>query len=436
MAGIQFIIVTSAYKGNIHNDMASAYLVSMVKMIKKEFVAHNPDIDTLVEFCESRKVPDHIIVAEGLLNAYLFNSSFSLLSKQIQAEHNFNDVIIKRDPLVYIGNGIDRSKFKLVCTHLSSSSNTQVKLVCLQTELHTVDVIPECMFSRNEKSYLYDRYVAPERKDVVCLFPLFFIPLTCSPDMSFFFRHHPPAKIPSCRNERQVLLDQIPAHNIIRCGNVSMESIIAFHLSSVASWNRISISYVITVSKEGNEGWPIVSDYAKDLLDIVDKEHRIGFVRKKLPDHIKMVEISHIPEEIVNLMISEKEELVSEIKKKLHNQHHYSLLYNGDILLQYGQELVLGFDYEPARSDRDAILDILKERYDGLTLGYNRNNPYISLLRLPQKTEIYRNVCEKWYSSRTSDRHIIDFDTINFLKRTIRGNNTIWDNVLFSYKFI
>ena len=427
----QFVVPTSAYVSD--NDIRSK-IESIVDKVKKRFKNRNTKIDCL-DYCESHEVPDNIIVGEGLLKEGMNITN----SKTIQSSREFDSITISRTPLILIGDGNDISHFRLICTELSFSESTYLKLVCLTTYRHTVDSIPYYMFISNRDkaadTSLYDRYVT-QRDDIICLLPLFFIPLTASPCIDFLsLPQNNNANLR--RNDRQKILDKLPEDQLMRCGKVSMNLLQKsgkYNINiNIASWHRTGITHAITVDN-GDIGWSLLNNWIKRVNNI-NKGFEIDTTK---PNHITIAVI-YIPDHLINVVKSEKEDIVLDIKERLKKPYDYQYILreNRADLVDFGPVLALPLAYskppgsiETHQSIRDIILDVLKKRYGtlGLRLADNRDNPHITIVRLSDSRTKYI-ISRAWGKlAKNTENLTFEFNTIKFVTINRRGG----DSVLFS----
>ena len=434
----QFVVVTSAYVGD--NDIRSK-IKSIVKKVKNQFKKRNKDIDCL-EYCESHEVPDNIIVGDGLLK-----ESVNIENKNstIQSAREFDGITISRTPLIFVGDGYDISHFRLICTELSSSESTNLKLVCLTTYYHTVDSIPYYMFIRDRipaDISLYDQYVT-ERDDIICLLPLFFIPRTASPCIDFDFlssSQNNNSKITEYnievlrRKDRQKILDELPEDQLMRCGKVSMKSGKRNpNLNiNIASWNRTGITHAITVDN-GNIGWSHLNDWIKRVNKILKGSKLDCDELETIPNHVTIAVI-YIPEELIDVVENDKEDIVSDLIKRLKTPYDYQYILreNKDSLEDFGPVLALPLAYNKppeqnfkTQNIRDITLDILKKRYGklGLKLADERNNPHITIFRSSDYSKKY--VISRAWELIDKNITMFEFNTIKLVTINRRGVDTV-----------
>ena len=424
----QFVVVTSAYKDD--HKIRSA-IISIVEQVKKLYLEQNIDIDHL-EYCETRDVPDNIIVGEGLLK------DSQAARKIIQNERKFDGITISRTPLVYVDEDQIENKFSLICTRLASSNSTSMQLVCLTTNYHTVDAIPYYMFIKDKETFnlsLYDQYVT-ERTDIVCLLPLFFIPLKSSPNFEFLPQDEKPGR--GSRSCRQKELDCMPEQNLMRCGEVSLK-LLPSH-ECIASWNRTDITHAITVDNGWN-GWVTLNHWVSRLKNsrYAAKQNPTEFNTYKdfisVPSHITIAVI-YIPDKLIDRMVSEKDEFVSEINERL-NPHNYRYTLKNDnaSLVDFGPVMVLQLEYgKPptpsssytTESVRDIILDVLEKRYGshGLKLADNRDNPHFTMVQSSNR-DIKLKIAKVWESIPKKNPPYFEFKTLNFITINRRGTDSV-----------
>ena len=422
----QFVIVAST--------SPQSKIPKLIEKIKRDFINYNPNIDRL-EYCPTDEAMDNILLSEGLLSCKAMklmirgtDEENNSLRQLIHSERKFDGQTITKDPMLL--NSDDPRFFSLVCVVLSSLEITGMKLICLQTDYHTLDSITYYMFTRIDVKYdssLYHKYVS--EGPYPCLFPLFFIPLKSKPNVKILSSEEDDRRFSMCkcnRRERQKYLEKkIPT---TLCGKVSMKKMHDLSFDSVSwipitSWKRTGmVTHAITVSwrdsssssSSSSSFWSFVTETAQKVVQQQQQQ------RQRRDNYHITIAVVYIPEDVERRVISEQKQLVSDIKDRLHQHHYFYKSKSKNQLLNFGPVLVLGLDYVTESnccrdSVRDIVLDVFHNRFNA-TLADKRNNPHITVFQSTVDNDKYCQLWSKYVNDNTNTYPLIEFNTLNFIR--------------------